>query len=67
MVILSTPTWIELYGELSVYVEGKVFPDRITHDDDGNRLEETQDDFVEIVNEVELIMSQFFKKEEDNG
>ena len=66
MISLSTPTWLELYSELSVYVEGKVFPNRITHDNDGNRLEETEDDFVEIVNEVELIMSQFFKKEDND-
>ena len=57
-------TWVELYSELSTYVEGKCFPDRKTHNDQGERLEETEDDFLAIVDEVEELMSEFFIKGE---
>jgi len=65
MIKIPTTTWIELYSELSQYVEARAFPNRTTHNDDGSRRAYTEDDFVQIVNEVEEIMSQFFEREND--
>ena len=65
MIKLPTTTWIELYSELSQYVEARAFSHRNPYNDDGSRREYTEDDFVQIVNDVEDIMSQFFKKEND--
>jgi hypothetical protein len=45
-------------------VESKCFPHRKTHNEQGERLEETEDDFLEIVDKVEEIMSEFFIKGE---
>ena len=53
-------TWVELYSELSSYVESKCFPDRKTHNDQGERLVETENDFIDIVDEVEELMSTYF-------
>tara|TARA_R110002020_G_scaffold294783_1_gene510508 strand:- start:769 stop:978 length:210 start_codon:yes stop_codon:yes gene_type:complete len=65
-ITLSTEEWVELYSELSSYVENKCYPDRITHNKNGERIEETQDGFCDIVNEVETILEDFFIKEEAN-
>ena len=62
---LPTETWVELYAELSAYVESKCYPDRETHNKNGSRLEETEDDFLDIVGEVEDILSGFFNKEQN--
>ena len=43
-------------------MESKCFPHRKTHNDQGERLEETEDDFLEIVDDVENLMSEFFIK-----
>ena len=56
---IPSETWVGLYCELSTYVERKCFPHRKTHNDQGERLEETEDDFIEIVDDVEEIMSEF--------
>jgi hypothetical protein len=61
---IQPDTWVELYAELSSYVESKCFPHRKTHNEQGERLEETEDDFLEIVDKVEEIMSEFFIKGE---
>ena len=58
-------TWVELYSELSRYVESKCFPDRKTHNDQGERLVETENDFIEIVDEVEELMSTYFTPKGD--
>jgi hypothetical protein len=62
---LAAETWVELYATISGYVENKCYPDRETHDQNGERLEETQDDLVDIVNDVEDILSGFFIKEQN--
>ena len=61
---IPSETCVGLYCELSTYVERKCFPHRKTHNDQGERLEETEDDFLEIVDKVEEIMSEFFIKGE---
>ena len=61
---IPSETWVGLYCELSTYVESKCFPHRKTHNDQGERLEETEDDFLEIVDNIEGIMSEFFIKGE---
>jgi len=62
---LPTPTWVELYSEISSYVENKSSIDN-RFDDEGNRLEEYQGEFETIVDDVEEIMSKFFVKEDIN-
>ena len=56
---IPSDTWVGLYCELSTYVERKCFPHRKTHNEQGERLEETEDDFLEIVDNIEEIMSEF--------
>ena len=65
-VSLPTETYVELYAELSAYVENKCYPNRKTHTENGERIEETEDDFIEIVDEVEQILKTFFKKENED-
>jgi|TARA_Y100000033_G_C2725279_1_gene100497 hypothetical protein len=64
-ITIPSETWVELYATISGYVESKCYPDRDTHDQNGERLEETQDDLVDIVNDVEEILSGFFIKEQN--
>lgn len=64
-ITIPTEVWIELYSELSSYVENKCYPNRKTHNEEGERLDETQDDFCEIVDEVEGILESFFTREDD--
>ena len=64
-ITIPSETWVELYATISGYVENKCYPDRETHDQNGKRLEETQDDLVDIVNDVEDILSLFFIKEQN--
>lgn len=61
---LPSEVWIELYCELSSYVETRCYPNRKTHNEEGERIEETQDDFCEIVDDVESILDTFFEKGE---
>jgi len=51
--------------KLPQYVEARAFSHRNPYNDDGSRREYTEDDFVQIVNDVEDIMSQFFEREND--
>ena len=62
-ITIPAEKWVELYSQLSAYVENKCFPYRDSHDEKGERIEETQDDFCEIVDEVETILETFFIKE----
>ena len=64
-ITIPSEIWIELYSELSSYVENKCFPNRKTHNEEGERLDETQDDFCEIVDEIEGILESYFKREDD--
>ena len=63
---IPTPTWVELYGELSSYVEEYGSID-CRFDDDGNRLEEYEGEYESIVDDVENIMSRYFVKSEQKG
>ena len=56
---IPSETWVGLYCELSTYVESKCFPHMKTHNEQGERLEETEDDFLEIVDDIEEIMSEY--------
>ena len=60
---LPTDIWVALYGDLASYVEEYGSIDN-RFDDEGNRLEEYQDEFCMIVDEVEGILEQFFEKED---
>tara|TARA_R100001086_G_scaffold242114_1_gene169510 strand:+ start:87 stop:287 length:201 start_codon:yes stop_codon:yes gene_type:complete len=60
---LSAPIWVELYATLAGYVEEYGSTDN-RFDDEGNRLEEYEDEFCSIVDDVEDIMSRFFVKED---
>ena len=62
---IPSETWVGLYCELSTYVESKCFPDRKTHNDQGERLVETENDFLAIVDEVEELMSTYFTPKGD--
>jgi len=62
-ITIPAEKWVELYSQLSAYVENKCFPYRDSHDEKGERIEETQEDFCEIVDEVETILETFFIKE----
>ena len=65
-VSLPTEKYVELYAVLSAYVEKKCYPNRKTHTENGERIEETVDDFIEIVDEVEEILRTFLKKEDED-
>lgn len=62
---IPSELWVELYSELSSYVENKCYPNRKTHNEESERLNETQDDFCEIVDEVEGILQSHFRREEN--
>ena len=62
--LIASENWVGLYAELSDYVERRLYPNRKTHNDQGERLEETEDDFLEIVDDIEEIMGQYLTKEE---
>ena len=61
---IKTEDWVYLYSELASYVENKLIGDstRKTHDKDGNRLPEFEDQFCEIVDNVEEIMCNVLEK-----
>ena len=61
LIKIPTTTWVELYSELSAYVEEYGSIDN-RFDDDGNRKEEYEDEFCMIVDNVEEIMSKIFIK-----
>ena len=71
-VIIPTEKWVELYGELSNFILEYSSLDPIwTIDDEGNevRTEDKQDEFMDIVDDVENIMRLcgFAKQGENNG
>lgn len=63
---LPTPIWVQLYGDISSYVEEYGSIDN-RFDDNGNRLEEYQDEFCTITDNVESILGQFFEKSDDTN
>ena len=68
--IIDTETWVGLYAELSDYILEYSSLDPIWEtDSEGNeiavRKEEKQDEFLDIVDNVETIMGMFLKKEQD--
>jgi len=68
--ILQTEKWVGLYAELSDYILEYSSLDPIWEtDSEGNeiavRKEEKQDEFLDIVDNVETIMGMFLKKEQD--
>ena len=60
---LPVPIWVELYATLARYVEEYGSTDN-RFDYRGNRLENYEDEFCMIVDDVEDIMSKFFVKED---
>ena len=59
---ISPVQWVSLYCDLACHIESKLYHNRKTHNQYGDRLEETEDDFLEIVDDVEEIMSHYFTK-----
>tara|TARA_R110002020_G_C15865031_1_gene737523 strand:+ start:176 stop:394 length:219 start_codon:yes stop_codon:yes gene_type:complete len=67
---INPETWVGLYAELSDYILEYSSLDPIWEtDSEGNeiavRTEEKQDEFLDIVDNVETIMGMFLKKEQD--
>mgnify|MGYP003150784865 CR=1 FL=1 len=60
-IIIPAEKWVELYSELSEYVLQYASLDPI-YDDQGNRTEEKQDEFINIVDDVEIIMESVLTK-----
>tara|TARA_R110000823_G_scaffold233664_1_gene360029 strand:- start:503 stop:730 length:228 start_codon:yes stop_codon:yes gene_type:complete len=54
--ILTAPQWVQLYTELSEYILELISLDPI-YDDEGNKTPAKQEEFIEIADEVEVIMS----------
>ena len=54
-IIIPAEKWVELYAELSEYILEYASLDPI-YDDEGNRTEEKQNEFINIVDSVESIM-----------
>ena len=66
--IISSENWVELYATLSNYILEYSSLDPIwIIDEDGNevRTEEKQDEFIDIVDQVEAIMETVLIKESD--
>lgn len=62
---LNAGAWIYLYSELSNYIQERCSIDPIwVIDQDGNerRTDDKEDEFVDIVNDVEQIMSKVLEK-----
>ena len=67
-ITISSETWVELYATLSHYVLQYSSLDPLTETDengDERYTEEKQDEFCDIVSEVEDILSGFFIKEQN--
>jgi len=54
--ILPAPQWVELYTELSEYILERASLDAI-YNDDGSMTPDKQEEFIEIADDVEAIMS----------
>jgi len=68
--IIDTETWVGLYAELSDYILEYSSLDPIWEtDSEGNEIavwkEEKQDEFLDIVDNVETIIGMFLKKEKN--
>ena len=63
-VTIPSDVWVGLYAELSAYVE-EYGSTNNRFDDNGNRLKEYEDEFLQIENNVEEIMSDFLTREGD--
>lgn len=66
--VIPAETWVELYATLSNYILEYSSLDPIwIIDEDGNevRTEEKQDEFIDIVDQVEAIMEAVLTKESD--
>jgi hypothetical protein len=66
-VVIPAETWVELYAVLSNHILEYSSLDNIwIVDENGNevRTEEKQNEFCDIVDEVETILEDFFIKEE---
>ena len=48
-IILPSEIWVELYSELSAYIENKCYPDRITHDQNGKGQKNQKMIFVKLL------------------
>ena len=67
-ITIPSETWVELYATLSHYVLQYSSLDQLTETDengDERYTEEKQDEFCDIVSEVEAILSEFFIKEQN--
>ena len=62
--IIPDEKWVELYAMLSEYILEYSSLDPI-YDDEGNRTEEKQDEYIDIVDSVEDIMRSILTKEGD--
>jgi len=60
-IIIPAEKWVELYAELSEYILEYASLDPI-YDDEGNRTEEKQNEFINIVDSVESIMESVLTK-----
>tara|TARA_R100000664_G_scaffold24461_1_gene34260 strand:- start:147 stop:407 length:261 start_codon:yes stop_codon:yes gene_type:complete len=65
--ILPDEDYVFLYSELAAYVEKRLIGDstRKTHDKDGNRLPEFDQQFCQICDDVEEILENVLNKESD--
>jgi hypothetical protein len=64
--ILSAPQWVELYTELSEYILERASLDAI-YNDDGSMTPDKQEEFIEIADDVEAIMSDAGLMKENQG
>ena len=65
---LPSEVWVELYTELSAHILEYSSLDPVTFVDENGEeryTEEKQDQFCQIVDDVESIMGTFFKKEDE--
>lgn len=63
-IVLPTTKWVELYARLSEYVLEYSSLDPI-YNDDGTKTEEKQDEFCNIVDDVENILRMYFIKADE--
>ena len=66
-IILPSEVWVELYSELSAHILEYSSLDPVTFVDENGEeryTEEKQDQFCEIVEDVESILDTFFEKGE---
>jgi hypothetical protein len=64
--ILPAQQWVELYTELSEYILERASLDAI-YNDDGSMTPDKQEEFIEIADDVEAIMSDAGLMKEHDG